>query len=43
MISTYTGLTTPEMEKRVTTNLRIYTARIDIYGIKNIESQMMYA
>jgi multidrug efflux pump subunit AcrB len=41
IIWTYTGLTTPEMEKRVTTYSE-YSLSNNINGIKNIESQTMY-
>jgi len=41
IIWTYTGLTTPEMEKRVTTYSE-YSLSNNITGIKNIESQTMY-
>ena len=41
IIWTYTGLTTPEMEKRVTTYSE-YSLSNNINGIRNIESQTMY-
>ena len=41
IIWTYSGLTTPEMEKRVTTYSE-YSLSNNINGIKNIESQTMY-
>jgi multidrug efflux pump subunit AcrB len=41
IIWTYTGLTTPEMEKRVTTYSE-YSLSNNINGIKNLESQTMY-
>ena len=41
IIWTYTGLTTPEMEKRVTTYSE-YSLSNNITGIKNIESQTTY-
>lgn len=41
IIWTYTGLPTPEMEKRVTTYSE-YSLSNNINGIKNIESQTMY-
>jgi multidrug efflux pump subunit AcrB len=41
IIWTYTGLTTPEMEKRVTTYSE-YSLSNNINGIKNIQSQTMY-
>jgi multidrug efflux pump subunit AcrB len=41
IIWSYTGLTTPEMEKRVTTYSE-YSLSNNINGIRNIESQTMY-